>query len=145
MARIRSILLSSTLLLAAAGSCSYATPWNDPYPPDSSLANTLYASFAERPKHLDPARSYAADEYLFIAQIYEPPLQYHFLKRPYQLVPLTLVGMPRVTWWDEYGQVLDQGADPARVAFSDYEFHIRPGIDYQPHPALARDANGAYL
>ena len=102
MARIRSILLSSTLLLAAAGSCSYATPWNDPYPADSSLANTLYASFAERPKHLDPARSYAYEEYVFIAQIYEPPLQYHFLKRPYQLVPLTLVEMPRVTWWDEW-------------------------------------------
>jgi oligopeptide transport system substrate-binding protein len=145
MARIRSIFLSSSLLLAAASSCSYATPWNDPYPAHSSLANTLYASFAERPKHLDPARSYAADEYLFIAQIYEPPLQYHFLKRPYQLVPLTLVGMPQVTWWDEHGQVLDQSADPARVAFSDYEFHIRAGIAYQPHPALARDASGAYL
>ena len=145
MARIRSIFLSSLLLLAAASSCSYATPWNDPYPAHSSLANTLYASFAERPKHLDPARSYAADEYLFIAQIYEPPLQYHFLKRPYQLVPLTLVGMPQVTWWDEHGQVLDQSADPARVAFSDYEFHIRAGIAYQPHPALARDASGAYL
>ena len=145
MARIRSIVLWSTLLLAAAGSSSHATPWNDPYPAHSSLANTLYASFAERPKHLDPARSYAADEYLFIAQIYEPPLQYHFLKRPYQLVPLTLQEMPRVTWWDESGRVLDQDADPARVAFSDYEFHIRPGIAYQPHPALARDANGAYL
>jgi ABC-type transport system substrate-binding protein len=145
MAPIRSIVLLSTLLLAAAGMSSHATPWNDPYPAHSSLANTLYASFAERPKHLDPARSYAADEYLFIAQIYEPPLQYHFLKRPYQLVPLTLQEMPRVTWWDESGRVLDQDADPARVAFSDYEFHIRPGIAYQPHPALARDANGAYL
>jgi ABC-type transport system substrate-binding protein len=145
MAPIRSIVLLSTLLLAAAGTSSHATPWNDPYPAHSSLANTLYASFAERPKHLDPARSYAADEYLFIAQIYEPPLQYHFLKRPYQLVPLTLQEMPRVTWWDESGRVLDQDADPARVAFSDYEFHIRPGIAYQPHPALARDANGAYL
>ncbi len=79
MARIRSIILSSSLLLAATGSSSDARPWNDPYPADNSLANTLYASFAERPKHLDPSRSYAADEYLFIAELYEPPLQFHFL------------------------------------------------------------------
>lgn len=34
MARIRAIFLSSSLLLAATGSCSYATPWNNPYPAD---------------------------------------------------------------------------------------------------------------
>jgi ABC-type transport system substrate-binding protein len=145
MVRISSVSLSSLLLLAAAWSTSYGSPWNDPYATDRSLVNALYGSFSERPKHLDPARSYSSDEYRFIAQIYEPPLQYHFLKRPYQLVPLTLVGMPKVTWLDENGQVLPQDSDPARVAVTDYEFHIRPGIKFQPHPALARDGNGMYV
>ena len=143
MARIRRVSL--LLLLAVTCSSSYGSPWNDPYPRDRRLANTLYGSFSERPKHLDPARSYASDEYRFIAQIYEPPLQYHFLKRPYQLVPLTLALMPEVVWLGENGRVLDQDSDPARVVFSDYEFRIRPGIEYQPHPALARDGRGAYL
>ena len=58
---------------------------------------------------------------------------------------MVCAGAKWIAHWDEQGQVLDQDADPARVAFSDYEFHIRPGIAYQPHAALARDANGAYL
>ena len=58
---------------------------------------------------------------------------------------MVCAGAKWIAHWDEQGQVLDQDADPARVAFSDYEFHIRPGIAYQPHAALARDANGAFL
>jgi oligopeptide transport system substrate-binding protein len=141
---LASISLAWLVLLASACSSSHASPWNDPYPRGQRLANTLYGSFQERPKHLDPARSYSADEYRFIAQIYEPPLQYHFLKRPYQLVPLSLRSMPRVTWVDEDGRLLAQDSDPSAVAYSDYEFHIQSGIRYQPHPALVRDPSGAY-
>jgi oligopeptide transport system substrate-binding protein len=57
--------------------------WNDPYPPQDDQQAVMYMSFAERPKHLDPAVAYSENEYAFIAQIYEPPLQYHYLKRPY--------------------------------------------------------------
>lgn len=144
MARLSNIFLAWLLLSAAAWPASHGSPWNDPYPGERSLANTLYGSFSERPKHLDPARSYSADEYRFIGQIYEPPLQYHFLKRPYELVPLSLERMPRVSWVDEGGRPLAPDSDPSRVAFTDYEFHIKPGMHYQPHPALARDGGGAY-
>ena len=39
-------------------------PLNSPY---SSLKNknVFYSSFQERPKHLDPARSYSSNEYAF--------------------------------------------------------------------------------
>ena len=53
--------------------------------------------FTERPKHLDPAQAYSENEYEFLALIYAPPLQYHYLKRPYQLVPLAASEMPTVT------------------------------------------------
>jgi ABC-type transport system substrate-binding protein len=132
------------VLLGAFAAGSHGSAWNDPYPRDQDRANTLYGSFSERPKHLDPARSYSSDEYRFIGQIYEPPLQYHFLDRPYRLVPLALERMPLVTWLDAHGAALPENSDPALVAFTDYEFHVRPGIRYQPHPALARDAGGAY-
>ncbi|MEE8265751.1 MAG: hypothetical protein V3R62_05335, partial [Acidiferrobacterales bacterium] len=62
--------------------------WNNPYPASDEQANTLYSFFRERPKTLDPARSYSSNEYEIIAQIYEPPFQYHYLKRPYTLIPL---------------------------------------------------------
>lgn len=131
-------------LLMVCASAAWSAPWNNPYPAGSAGQNTLYSSFEERPKHLDPVRSYSSDEYAFIAQIYEPPLQYHFLKRPYQLVPLTADGMPEVTYIGRDGRRLPDDVPAAEIAFSEYLFKIKPGIRYQPHPALAVDENGDY-
>ncbi|MCU7882591.1 MAG: peptide ABC transporter substrate-binding protein, partial [Candidatus Thiodiazotropha sp. (ex Lucinoma annulata)] len=91
----------------------------------------LYSSFSERPNHLDPARSYSSNEYAFIAQIYEPPLQYHFLKRPYTLVPLAAEAMPEVSYIDKRGQQLPTDAPVEKIAFSEYLVRIQPGINYQ--------------
>jgi len=74
-------------LFALAGCDGQA--WNNPYPASQAGANILYSAFTERPKHLDPVQSYSSNEYTFIAQIYQPPLQYHYLKRPYEIVPRT--------------------------------------------------------
>ncbi|HSH41129.1 MAG TPA: hypothetical protein VK973_03270, partial [Arenicellales bacterium] len=82
--------LYGVLTAALIASSTAPAAWNNPYPESDARAEIIYSSFSERPKHLDPARSYSADEYTFIAQIYEPPLQYHFLKRPYELIPLTV-------------------------------------------------------
>ena len=132
--------LAASLLLGGCGE----PPWNNPYPASDAGENILYGAFTERPKHLDPVRSYSSNEYAFIAQIYEPPLQYHFLKRPYTLVPLAAEELPEVTYRDADGQRLPDGADPARVATSEYLVRIQPGIRYQPHPAFAKNADGAY-
>ena len=63
-------LLFAFALLAGCGEI-----WNDPYPAVDRGRNILYSVFPERPKHLDPAQSYASDEATFTRQIYEPPLQ----------------------------------------------------------------------
>src|SRR3972149_1999946 len=83
-----------TALLGTPPAAIHAA-WNDPYPAREQGGNILYTAFRERPKHLDPARSYSSNEYDFIAQIYEPPFQYHYLKRPYALAPLHAVAPPR--------------------------------------------------
>lgn len=137
-------LLSALLAAVLPLGCGDA-PWNDPYPRDQSAANVLYRSFSERPKHLDPARSYSSNEYAFIAQIYEPPLQYHFLKRPYELVPLTAERVPVPTFWDRDGEPLPADAPAEQVAYSEYVIRIRPGTLFQPHPAFAKDAAGRPL
>jgi len=97
--------------------------WNDPYPAGERGRSILYTAFTERPKHLDPVQSYTTDESQFIRQILEPPLQYHYLKRPYELVPLTAVEVPKP-------REIDGGR------FTVYEIRIRPGIRYQPHPGF---------
>jgi ABC-type transport system substrate-binding protein len=118
-------------------------PLNNPYRPVKPGVSVLYSSFAERPKHLDPARAYSSNEYTFIAQIYEPPLQYHYLKRPYQLIPLTAGQMPQVLYYNADGQQVT-GLDPDQVAYSDYLITLKKGIHYQPHPAFSRDKAGHY-
>jgi oligopeptide transport system substrate-binding protein len=117
-------------------------PWNNPYPADEARENVFYGEFSERPKHLDPARSYSANEVVFTGQVYEPPLQYHYLKRPYTLIPLTAAAVPHPAYLDEDGRPLPDDAPPERIARSVYEIRIQPGIYYQPHPAFARDAEG---
>lgn len=119
--------------------------WNNPYPKAESGANILYSSFDARPKHLDPAVSYVSNEYQFIGQIYTPPLQYHYLKRPYTLIPLAAAKMPAVRYFDAKGRQLAATTDAAAIAFSEYTIEIRPGIRYQPHPAFARDEQGTFL
>jgi ABC-type transport system substrate-binding protein len=116
--------------------------WNNPYPVSQQGENIIYSSFQERPKHLDPVRSYSASEYAFIGQIYEPPLQYHYLKRPYELIPLTAAQMPTVNYLDAEGSLLPADTTVEEIAYSVYEIRIRPGIRYQPHPAFARNHRG---
>jgi oligopeptide transport system substrate-binding protein len=133
-------LLSCLLLVLLAG-CGEI--WNNPYPASDYGKNILYSSFSERPKHLDPVSSYSENEALFNAQIYEAPLQYDYLKRPYQLIPRTAEALPKTTYYDDAGRVVQSGH--AQVAYSIYEVRIRRGILYQPHPAFARDASGRLL
>ena len=136
--RFYSIIVCAALLVACTGQA-----WNDPYRSGEARKPVFFSSFSERPKHLDPARSYSSNEWSFISQIYEPPLQYHFLRRPYSLVPLTAESMPQINYYAADGSRLSEDAPAADVAYTDYVLRIRPGILYQPHPALAKKADGS--
>jgi oligopeptide transport system substrate-binding protein len=121
--------------------------WNNPYPASDNSGNekglsVYYNVFTERPKHLDPAQAYSENEYIFLAQIYQPPLQYHYLKRPYSLMPQAASAMPKLKYLDKNNRALPDNAPAERVAYSQYEIHLRPHLKYQPHPAFARDAQG---
>ena len=118
---------------------------NNPYPKSERDKEIYYSIFDEEPKHFDPAVSYSSDEYRFIQQIYEPPLQYHYLKRPYELIPLTAEAVPQPRYFDADGQPLPLDAPAASVARAVYEIRIRPGIMYQEHPCFAKNESGEWL
>src|SRR5690606_32915241 len=80
----------------------------------------------------------------FLGQSYEPPLQYHYLKRPYTLVPGTVTQVPQAQYFDAQGRPLPANTPAERIAYSDYVIELRPGIRFQPHPAFARKADGSY-
>lgn len=129
------------LLLSLLPGCEFQAV-NSPYPDQDADKATLYTSFTLRPKHLDPARSYSANEIAITGQIYEPPYQYHYLKRPYTLEPLTAEAMPDVMYLNEDGQTVDESSED--VAFSVYTIPIKNGLFYQPHPAFVKTETGAF-
>jgi ABC-type oligopeptide transport system substrate-binding subunit len=141
---------------------------NNPYPDEKQDANVLYSAFTDVPKHLDPAQAYSTDAAQFLYQIVEPPLQYHYLKRPYELIPLTAVQMPVPRYYDETGNLIPaEEADeietdapedkttaaegePAKngakrkIAKVVYEIELKKGVFYQPHPCFAKKDDGSY-
>jgi oligopeptide transport system substrate-binding protein len=137
------VLLSGLALWVLVLAACSKSPWNNPYPAHEAGQNILYSSFSERPKHLDPVQSYSSNEYAILGQIYEPPLQYHYLKRPYTLEPLTAEAIPQPRYLDKHGKAVPETSN--QVAYSVYEIHLKSGIRYQPHPALALDAQGRAL
>ena len=118
---------------------------NNPWPADAAASNTLYTAVVESsPRHLDPTASYWNNETAYTYQIYEPPYGYHYLKRPFQLVPKTAASVVKPNYIDKNGQPLPDDAPADAVAESVYDVPIKPGILYQPHPAFAKDGQGRY-
>lgn len=117
-------------------------PLNDPYPNEKSSSNTLFASFSTRPKTLDPAKAYSSNEYHLLYQIYEPPLQYHYLIRPYTLTTQSAKTMPEVKYYDKKDMVVNESS--SNIAYSIYTIELESGIQYQPHPAFAKNTKGEY-
>ena len=138
--RLLSLIILSVLLFACEN-----VVLNSPYQEKDNNLTILYSSFSERPKHLDPAIAYSSNEYTLIGQIYEPPLQYHYLQRPYKLVPLTATELPKIEYLDVKGNVLTQDAPSEQIAFTDYLINIQSDVQFQPHPAFVKDKQGEYF
>jgi ABC-type transport system substrate-binding protein len=132
--------LWAVLLVCLAG-C-----YNSPHPQGSERTNTLFMSFQERsPRYLDPTASYANNETPVVYQVHEPLYGYHYLKRPYTLVPKAAAEVVQPRYLDAKGQPLPDDAPGDQVAESVYDIPIRRGVMYAPHPAFARDEQGHYL
>ena len=128
------------LLLAGCG-----VP-NNPNPPGSESTNTYFTAIQESsPKYLDPTSSYSANETPFTYSIYEAPLQYHYLKRPYQLIPGLASELPVPRYYDKQGRELPADTPGEQVAESVYDLKIKRGVMFAPHPAFARNANGSFV
>jgi len=133
MKRLVCSLLCS-LLFGLLSACDGGL-WNNPYPAAMAEIHPVHrihrASQAPR-----SGQAYSENEYEFLANIYAPPLQYHYLKRPYQLVPLAASAMRWCITWTSGGSrcrtTRRRTRSPSacmRYASSQYR--------YQPHPAFA--------
>ena len=86
----RMILALACVAVAGCGPQGLDATINSPYVAGAEKLNALYTACSQRsPKYLDPARSYSTDETPYTYNIYEPLYGYHYLKRPYALIPRT--------------------------------------------------------
>jgi len=130
-------LAALAVLLAACG--------NSPWPQGAEEQNIIRSAMIENtPRHLDPTASYWSNDTLVTYQVYEPPYGYHYLKRPFELVPKAATAVVKPRYLDQDGRELPEDAPADQVAESVYDVPIRPGILYAPHPAFAKDEAGAY-
>jgi oligopeptide transport system substrate-binding protein len=101
---------------------------NNPYPEEDAQAKILYLVTPEPPRTLDPAEAYSTVDHSVTGPVYETLLEYHFLKRPYELIPgiATSVPEPRVR---PDGHVV-------------YRFDLRDDLLFQDDPCFAAFGGG---
>src|SRR6516165_4474390 len=111
---VRSTLARPWTLVALAGLLALASCTNNPYPDVDRGHRVLYSSFIEPPKTLDPAVAYSTAEHVITGNVYDTLLEYHYLARPYRLIPGLATSVP-----------MAQDLPDGRQA---YRFQLRPGV-----------------
>lgn len=140
LARRMLALCAAVLFIGLLSACD-----NSPYWAGAGKENTLFISFDERsPRYLDPTSSYTSPEGVYVYQITEPLYGYHYLKRPYQLIPRAAAEVVKPYYLDAQGQRLPEDAPADKIALSVYDVPIRRGVMFAPSPAFAKDPQGQY-
>ncbi|MAI79134.1 MAG: peptide ABC transporter substrate-binding protein [Deltaproteobacteria bacterium] len=101
---------------------------NNPYPDADSDKKILYRSYVEAPRTLDPAVAYTTNAHAITGEVYDTLLEYHYLKRPYELIPALAAALPEV-------MTLNDG-------WTSYRFEMRKGLLYQNDPCFELDGPG---
>lgn len=101
---------------------------NNPYPDADTNRKILYTPFSDPPKTLDPAVAYTTTAHAVSGNIYDTLLEYHYLKRPYALIPGLAQSVPEA-----------EARPGGRVA---YRFLLRSELLYQDDPCFALAESG---
>jgi ABC-type transport system substrate-binding protein len=120
---VRRIIVAGLCAGLLAAGCT-----NDPYPAADRDKKVLYSSFSEAPKTLDPAVAYTVAEQIVTGNVYDTLLEYHFLRRPYELMPALAEAVPKP-------ETLPNGHQR-------YRFRLRPGILFHGDPCFALSQKG---
>ena len=134
--RLILLLLAWAAALLCHRGCTN-NPWPTKLAPES---DTLFLSYAAQIKTLDPTTLNYVHEGAVTGNVSEPALTYHYLARPYRLIPQLLEELPQVAYWDAEGKPLEGDPPAEAVARCEYTLRLKPGIRFQPHPCFAEAA-----
>jgi ABC-type transport system substrate-binding protein len=112
----RLAVLTAGALVLAAG-CS-----NDPYPASASGERVLYSAFSDAPRRLDVAEAYDVVAHSFTGLLHDKLLDYHYLKRPFELIPSLASALPV--------------AEPQPDGSVIYRFALRRGVEFSEDPCF---------
>jgi oligopeptide transport system substrate-binding protein len=101
---------------------------NNPYPDIDQGKKVFYSSFNEAPKTLDPAVAYTTAEHVVTGSVYDTLLEYHYLKRPYELIPGLAEAVPK--------------SETRADGRQQYRFKLRHGVFFHPDPCFALSQSG---
>lgn len=139
-------ILAAIIMAAGLTACVIlAFCGNNPWPSDISDSNAFFSSFSGDIKTLDPATSYYEHESTILDSILEMPFEYHYLKRPYELVPMLAEAIPVPRYFDKNGKELPPNPSADDVFRGEYDITFKPGVMYQPHPCFAKDPQGKHI
>ncbi len=135
--RLGQVLVAVKLLVLLLG-CS-----NNPYADADSTEKVLYQPFLEAPKSLDPAVAYDTAAHEILGNVCDTLLEYHYLERPYQLIPGLATEVPKAVplpdgkvrylfelrddmWFEEDAcfELSQPGAKTRRVLAEDVAFQL---------------------
>ncbi len=135
--RLARWLLPLGFSAAVLSGCDRIT--NSPHAAGAERTNTFFTAFEERsPQYLDPTASYAIDETPFTYSVYEPLYRFHYLKRPYEIVPRVAEAVAVPRYFDKSASELPADARGEDIAEAVYDIKIKSGVRYAPHPAFTQ-------
>jgi ABC-type transport system substrate-binding protein len=120
---VAALLAAHFVLAALLAACT-----NNPYPVSDDAAKVLYLPFDDPPKTLDPQVAYSTIDHAVIGNLYDTLLEYHYLKRPLELIPGLAEDVPS-----------PRAEADGRVA---YTFRIRHGLRFHDDPCFALGGEG---
>ena len=95
---------------------------NDPYPEEHEARKILYFPYETPTKTLDPAVAYTTVDHAVTGPVYDTLLEYHYLARPYRLIPGLAHDVPELE---------------TRGDRSVYRFRLREGLVFHPDPCFS--------
>jgi len=116
------------IVAAVCGLLALAGCTNNPYPDADDHRKVLYSSFVEAPRTLDPAVAYTTAEHIVTANVFDTLLEYHYLRRPFELIPGLATGIPEAVTKADGSQ--------------SYRFKLRDGVMYHPDPCFTLNGQG---
>jgi ABC-type transport system substrate-binding protein len=119
---VRRAALAFAVALSALG-CT-----NDPYPQAHADEKVFYGIFDDPPKTLDPAVSYTTIEHDVTGSVFDTLVEYHYLKRPYELIPGLAEEVPK--------------PEPLPDGKVRYVFRLRPELLFQNDPCFELGGKG---